>query len=197
MEEELRRSEAGLAEAQRISHIGGWEWDIATGRITWSDELCRIYGVEPKDFGGTVDGYLALVHPDDRERSRGNLDRALRDGGPFAFEHRVVHRDGSVRTIFGSGEVFMDASGHAFRMAGTGQDITERRLMEEQLRRSEERFRGLCTQAPVMLMSFDPDGRPRRQQLLVCRRPATSATRSSAGRAGTSSRPTRASACAA
>ena len=161
MEEDLRRSESRLAEAQRISHIGSWEWDIAAGRITWSDELCRIYGVEPEDFGGTVEGYLALVHPEDRERSRGNLERALRNGGPFAFEHRVVHKDGSVRTIFGSGEVFMDASGKPVRVAGTGQDITERRRMEEELRRSEERFRNLCTQAPVMLMAFDPAGRIR------------------------------------
>jgi PAS domain S-box-containing protein len=161
IEEELRRSEARLAEAQRISHIGSWEWDIAESRIIWSDELCRIYGVAPGDFGGTVDGYLSLVHPEDRAAARDVMERALRDGGLFAFEHRVVHEDGSVRTIFGRGEVFMDAAGKPVRMAGTGQDITERRRMEEELRRSEERFRGICTQAPVMLMSFDPSGRIR------------------------------------
>jgi PAS domain S-box-containing protein len=161
IEEELERSEARLAEAQRIGHIGSWEWDLAGGRITWSDELCRIYGVTPGDFGETLDGYLSLVHPEDRTMARGAMEQALRSGGPFAFEHRVVREDGSVRTIFGRGEVFVDAAGKPVRVAGTGQDITERRRMEEELRRSEERFRNLCTQAPVMLMSFDPDGRIR------------------------------------
>ena len=161
IEEELRWSEARLAEAQRIGHIGSWEWDLTDGRIVWSEELCRIYGVGPSDFGGTLEGYLSLVHPDDRPMARDVVARAVAQGGTFAFEHRVVHDGGAVRTIHGRGEVFVDASGTPVRVAGTGQDITERRRMEAELRRSEERFRSLCTQAPVMLMSFDPDGRVR------------------------------------
>jgi PAS domain S-box-containing protein len=158
IEEELGRSEARLAEAQRIGHIGSWEWDVLASRIVWSDELCRIFGVTPREFGGTLEGYLSIVHPEDRTVARAVMERALHEGGPFAFEHRVIHKDGSIRTIFGWGEVFMDSSGAPVRVAGTGQDITERRQMEEDLRRSEERFRNLCTQAPVMLMSFDPSG---------------------------------------
>lgn len=161
IERELRRSEARLAEAQRIGRIGSWEWDLAEGRVHWSEELCRIYGACPDEFGGTLEGYLGLVHPDDRAAAREAMQRALSEGGPFAFEHRVVLADGQVRTIFGSGEVFVDDVGRPVRVAGTGQDITERRRMEEELRRSEERFRSLCTQAPVMLMSFEPDGRVR------------------------------------
>jgi PAS domain S-box-containing protein len=161
IQEELRRSEARLAEAQRIGLIGSWEWDIASDRITWSDELCRIYGATPAEFGGTLEGYLSLVHPDDRPMATAVVQRALQEGGAFAFEHRVAHVDGSVRTIFGRGQVFLDERGQPVRMAGTGQDITERRRVEEDLRRSEERFRNICTQAPVMLMSFDPEGRIR------------------------------------
>ncbi|MFO0985097.1 MAG: PAS domain S-box protein [Planctomycetota bacterium] len=159
IEKELERSEARLAEAQRISHIGSWEWDIPGNAIFWSDELCRIYGVAPHEFGETLEGYLSLVHPDDRTTARNAMERALEVGGPFAFEHRVVHKDGSVRTIHGRGEVFMDASGAPVRVAGTGQDITDRKRMEEELRRSEERFGNLCQQAPVLLMAFDPNGR--------------------------------------
>jgi PAS domain S-box-containing protein len=161
MEKELRKSEARLAEAQRIGHIGSWEMDIPGNRITWSDELCRIYGVDPSAFGGNLDGYLSLVHPEDRAVARERIEKALRTGGPFAFEHRVVHPDGAVRTIFGQGEVFLDANAQPVRAAGTGQDITERRRMEEDLRASEARFRNLCMQAPVMLLAFDPCGRVR------------------------------------
>jgi PAS domain S-box-containing protein len=140
-EEKLRQSEARLAEAQRIGHIGSWEWDIQGNTILWSDELCRIYGVAPAEFGETLEGYLSIVHPDDRRMARDVMEQALARGGPFAFEHRVIHKNGDVRTIFGQGEVFMDKSGKAVRVAGTGQDITEKRRMAEELKESQERFR--------------------------------------------------------
>lgn len=158
IEAELRQSEARLAEAQRIGHIGSWELDIDADRLCWSAELCRIYGVEPPRFGGTLEGYLELVHPEDREHARRHMQQALERGGPFAFEHRIVKPDGDVRLISGRGEVFTDAQGRAVRVAGTGQDITERRRTEEELRKSEARFRNLLNQAPVMLMAFDPQG---------------------------------------
>lgn len=158
IEAELRQSEARLAEAQRIGHIGSWELDIEADRLCWSAELCRIYGVEPPRFGGTLEGYLELVHPEDREHALRHMRAALERGGTFAFEHRVVKPDGDVRLIFGRGEVFTDAQGRPVRVAGTGQDITERRRMEEELGHSEARFRNLLHQAPVMLVAFDPAG---------------------------------------
>jgi PAS domain S-box-containing protein len=161
IEEEYRRSEARLAEAQRIGNIGSWEWDVPNNQITWSDEMCRIFGVEPSQFGAELDGYVELLHPDDRAMTREVLTDALARGGPFAFEHRLVGRDGVTRTIFGRGEVFCGADGKPVRVAGTGQDITERRRMERDLRTSEERFRNICQQAPVMLMSVGQDVRIR------------------------------------
>jgi PAS domain S-box-containing protein len=158
VEAELQKSEARLAEAQRIGKIGSWEWDIPGDRIAWSDELCRIYGLTPADFDASLQGYLDFIHPDDRAMSQVLLKQALLQGGSFSFEHRIVRPDGEVRTIFGRGEVFRDATGAAIRAAGTGQDITEKKRMEQDLRQSEERFRNLCLQAPVMLMSFDPEG---------------------------------------
>lgn len=161
IEAELRASEARLAEAQRIGSIGSWELDMLSDRLCWSAELCRIYGVEPPRFGATLEGYLELVHPDDREHAIRHLRAAQERGGTFAFEHRIVKPDGDVRLIFGRGEFFADEAGRLVRAAGTGQDITERRRTEEELRRSEARFRNLLRQAPVMLLSFDPDGRVR------------------------------------
>ncbi|HEX6810727.1 MAG TPA: PAS domain S-box protein [Planctomycetota bacterium] len=161
IEEQLARSEARLAEAQRIGSIGSWEWDVPGDKVTWSDEMVRIYGTGPCEFGSSLQDYLELVHPEDRELARTRMEQALRRGGPFAFEHRIVRADGQVRTISGRGEVFRDASGAPVRAAGTGQDISEKRRMERELQQSEERFRNLCLQAPVMLMSFDPEGRVR------------------------------------
>jgi two-component system cell cycle sensor histidine kinase/response regulator CckA len=149
IDEERRKSEARLAEAQRIAHVGSWEWDVAGDRIVWSDELCRIYGIDPAAFGGTLEGYLELVHPDDRAMAREVMNEALRRGGPFAFEHRVVFGDGSVRTMIGKGEVFVDASGTPVRVAGTAQDITDRKRMEVELRKSEERLRLAFTNAAI------------------------------------------------
>ncbi len=161
VEEELQRSEARLAEAQRIGHVGSWEWELDGNRITWSEELCRIFGIAPSEFGGTLDGYLEIVHPDDRTMAREVMEKALARGGPFAFEHRVVRGADDVRTIFGWGQIFIDGSGTAVRVAGTAQDITERRQVEAALRESEQRFRNLCLTAPVMLMALDPEGRIR------------------------------------
>jgi len=158
IEAELRQSEARLAEAQRIGHIGSWELDLDADRLCWSAELCRIYGVEPPRFGGTLEGYLELVHPEDREHAARHMRAALEQGGPFALEHRVIKPDGDVRLIFGRGEVFTDAQGRPVRVAGTGQDITERRRMEEELRYSEARFRNILHQAPVLLVAFDGAG---------------------------------------
>jgi PAS domain S-box-containing protein len=139
-QEALARSEARLAEAQRIGHIGSWEWDIPANRVCWSDELCRLFGIDPRAFGGTLEGYLEMVHPDDRDMTEAAVERALRRGGPFAFEHRVVRWGDDVRIIFGRGEVFVDAAGKPVRVAGTAQDITEQRRMEEELGKSQERF---------------------------------------------------------
>ena len=161
VEEELHRSQARLAEAQRIGHIGSWEWDIAANRVTWSEELCRIFGIDPSEFGSTLDGYLRIVHPDDRSKAQAVLEKALARGGPFAFEHRVVRGNGEIRTIFGWGQVFMDAAGAPTRVAGTAQDITDKLKVETELRESEERFRNLYLTAPVMLMALDPECRIR------------------------------------
>lgn len=169
IEEELQWSEARLAEAQRISHIGSWEWDLPGNRITWSNELCRIYGVNPSEFGATLDGYLELVHPDDRSMARKVMEEALQKGKPFSFEHRLVHKDGTMRTVFGRGEVFVDASGAPVRVAGTGQDITERRRMEGELKRSEERFRLAFTHAGIGKGILAPDGRILQVNPSACR----------------------------
>jgi PAS domain S-box-containing protein len=127
---QLIQSEARLLEAQQVGHIGSWEWDIVGDRVWWSDELYRIYGVDPSRFDATYAGFLALVHPDDRAMIEREVRRALGDGDAFDFEHRVVWPDGAVRWLHGRGRVVHGRDGSPLRMVGTGLDITERKALE-------------------------------------------------------------------
>jgi PAS domain S-box-containing protein len=122
---ELAKSEARLADAQRAAHIGSFEWDIRTNAVTWTDELHRIYGLEPGRFGGTFEAFLAMVHPDDLERSKAVVSEVIRRGGPFTYDHRIRRADGATRVLHTRGEVTRDAEGNAARIIGTCWDITE------------------------------------------------------------------------
>jgi PAS domain S-box-containing protein len=132
---------AQLREAQAIAATGSWEWDIAANVVTWSDELYRIYGVDRAAFTASFEGFLSLVHPEDRDLARSVVEQALRDRRPFLFDHRVIRPDGIVRTLQGRGEVIVDADGEPVRMIGTGQDVTEQRQAEAALRSAYERER--------------------------------------------------------
>jgi len=124
-----------LTEAQEQAHIGSWEWNIVENRITWSDELYDIYGVNRKGFEGTYESFLTAVHPDDRARVKARVEQSERTGEPFAFDHRIVRPDGIVRIVHGEGKVIKSDAGIPERMAGTSQDITERWQAEEEVRK--------------------------------------------------------------
>lgn len=153
----LKDREAKLAEAQRIAHVGSWEWDIPNNGVTWSEEMHRVFGVRPRDVSPSYEHYLGLVHPDDREAVRSEIEQALREGKPFQSIRRIVRPDGEVRTVLTRGEVFRDAAGKPARMAGTCQDITEQRRAEELLRENEARYRSLVEHAPEAIIVGDAD----------------------------------------
>ena len=129
-ERELRRSQTQLAQAQRIAHIGSWEWDIRAHRVEWSDELYRIFGVKQDDLGQTYESFVAAVHPDDAELVEERVRAALSDRKPFEFDHRIVRPDGTVRVLRAIGKVIVDDSGEATRLIGVMQDVTEQREVE-------------------------------------------------------------------
>jgi PAS domain S-box-containing protein len=134
---DLQESNARLEQAQRLVHMGYYEWNLITGRVIWSAELYRIYGLSPQD--GPIDMALVseMIHPDDRERVFRESDQAIRGGVPAAAEHRVIRPDGEVRTVQGLGTVKRNAAGLACEMFGTVQDITDRKRAEEALRQSQ------------------------------------------------------------
>jgi len=132
-EEALRKSEASLAEAQRIAHLGSWEWNVITGEVWWSAETFRIYGFEPGAFVPSLDRLMEVVHPDDRALLVKAIDAPLNEHEPYDFEHRVVRPDGVVRWIHRRAEVVRGDEGKRLKMIGTVHDITERKTLEGRL----------------------------------------------------------------
>jgi PAS domain S-box-containing protein len=121
----LGRLERQLEAAQQITHIGSFEWEMATGTVSWSDELYRIYGLEPSSQEITLDFFLSRIHPDDRPRIQGEISAALQRGGRFSYRERIVRPDGSVRTLDTVGEELRDPSGRTTGLLGTCRDVTE------------------------------------------------------------------------
>src|SRR3990167_7228681 len=129
----LKKISESLAEAQQIAHVGNWEWDIVKNEAYWSDELYRIFGFAPQEFVVTYNTFLNCIHPDDREFVRKSVDDALQGKKPYDIEFRILHKDGSVRIIHEKDIVTFDPTGRAIRMAGTSQDITDRKREEEEV----------------------------------------------------------------
>jgi diguanylate cyclase (GGDEF)-like protein/PAS domain S-box-containing protein len=132
-EETLRRSEASLTEAQRIARLGNWEWDVRTGEVWWSDEVYRIYGYRPGEFTPSLERLMDIVHPDDRQLLKENIDSALSENKPYDFEHRIVRPDGETRWVHRRARVIRNEEGEPLKMVGTVHDVTERKALEEQL----------------------------------------------------------------
>jgi PAS domain S-box-containing protein len=150
---ELAQQRIRLIEAQSIAQLGSWEWDVLTDTLDWSDELCRIYGLRPGQHPASFEQYLERLHPDDRPYVQAALQAAYASGEPFAFKHRIVRPDGSVRVLNALGEVISGDDGQVRRMLGTGQDITERELMESELRRGSRYFE--LSRDLTVTLSFD------------------------------------------
>ena len=138
VEKTLRDSEAGLAEAQRISHIGNWELDLVTNQLEWSDEIYRIFEINPSKFGATYEAFLDEIHPDDRERVNIAYTEPLKNKMPYNIEHRLRMPNGTIKHVQERFETFYDDTGRPLSSVGTVQDITERVIMEESLHRAQK-----------------------------------------------------------
>lgn len=130
---QLRKREQQLSTAQKITHLGSWEWDIASGKMSWSSELFRILGLEAASSPASYKSFLERVHPDDREAVKMSMRNALKKCRPIVSHYcRIVRPDGSLRTIHGQGEVLLDDGGNLVSVVGTAHDVTERRRMDEE-----------------------------------------------------------------
>lgn len=136
-EDKLRAANERLSLALDTARMGVWEWDVGTDEVRWSDQVAAIHGMKPEMFSGTFDGWIATIHPEDRERAREAIRKVLHGDGHYEAEYRKVRPDGAVLWTFTRGVVSFNADGTPSRLIGVSMDITSRKLAEEALRRSE------------------------------------------------------------
>ncbi len=134
-EEALRVSEHQLNQAQTLAHLGSWELDLINNKLTWSDEVYRIFGLKPQEFAATYEAFLENVHPDDRVAVDKAYTSSVQQGlDAYEIEHRVLNkRSGEVRIVYEKCRNHRDASGRVIRSDGMVHDITERKLAEQAL----------------------------------------------------------------
>jgi PAS domain S-box-containing protein len=128
---ELERRLGELAEAQRVAHVGSFEWDIRANRVSWSDELYRIYGLEPGVFEATFEAFVERIHPDDRATVTSTIGAAVENGEQFRMRERIVRPSGEIRQLSSWGEVMTDEEGKPRRLLGICHDVTEEQRQRE------------------------------------------------------------------
>ncbi|AFC99194.1 putative PAS sensor signal transduction histidine kinase [Methanocella conradii HZ254] len=136
MEEEARKSMYILNRAQSIAHVGNWAWDLRTNSFTWSDELYRIFGYNPQEFQPTMDWITERIHPADKELYQKSIEAAFKENKFFNIDVRIVRQDGSIRYVnYIADKCVRDTEGKPKRLYGIMQDITERKKLEEEVRK--------------------------------------------------------------
>ena len=131
----LKQSEASLAEAQRVAHIGSWELDLVSSKLTWSDEVYRIFGLKPQQFGATYEAFLENIHPDDREMVNKAYTDSVKNKTPYNIVHRLLLKDGTLKYVNERCETFYNKKGQPVRSLGTVQDVTELKRAEGKLKK--------------------------------------------------------------
>ena len=150
----VRRSEEMLRISQRIAHVGSWDWDVVSGRLDCTDEICRIFGIPLAESPVTYQAYLEMLPPDDREPLATAISDALAGELCYTVQHRVLRPDGCERFVSELGEVFRDGSGTPLRVVSVVHDITERKAAESALF-FEKRYRALIENLPQRIFLKD------------------------------------------
>ncbi len=151
----LQRSEASLTVAQHIAQMGNWEWNIVTDELLWSDEIYRIFGLTPEEFGASYDAFLKALHPGDREYVISEVNKAVAGEKEYAIDHRILRPDGSEAIVHEIGRVDFDETGAALRMIGTVQDVTQLRNAEHEMQRLNRALRTLSRCNTTLVHAHD------------------------------------------
>jgi PAS domain S-box-containing protein len=159
VEHELKHARYTLSEAQKLAHVGSFEYVAATRTTLWSEEEYLIYGLDPNGPSPTYDEMLAkCIHPDDAALLHDTFSKALESRSVYDLEHRIIRPDGSVRWVCDRAKPYFDEQGSLLRYVGATLDITERKLAEQTLRESESRFRTMADGLPLIVWVHDATG---------------------------------------
>ncbi|MBI5445668.1 MAG: GAF domain-containing protein, partial [Deltaproteobacteria bacterium] len=158
-EQELQRSRNSLEEAQRIAHIGNWDLDLESDVLSWSDEIYRIFEIDPARFGASYDAFLDTIHPEDRAFVDGAYTESVRTKSPYDIVHRLVMADGRVKYVNERCETFYGEDGRPLRSIGTVQDVTERKRAEDEVFEAQRVFRTLVESSPDIVARYDRECR--------------------------------------
>ena len=132
--EALKRTEFSHAEAQHIGKFGSWIWNIQTGKVEWSQELFKLFGLDPESVNPSKEAFLEFVHPEDRLVMQNQIKNLISSQKPFSQDHRIIMKDGSIRYVHSMGRLEVDKKYIPTHFYGIMQDITERKIVEEELK---------------------------------------------------------------
>ncbi len=158
-QQKIIKNHLKFKEAQRIARIGSWEWDIATGKLKWSQEQFRIFGQDRKTFDLTCEGYLAHLSEEEQKRTSSLIAGALEGKTSFSVEHEILRKDGTRLMVFEQGSVIYDEKGKPAGIFGTTQDISERKKAEAELRAAQQKFQAIFDNTADGIYQSTMDGR--------------------------------------
>ncbi|GBO55883.1 hypothetical protein APA_4033 [Pseudanabaena sp. lw0831] len=158
LEKQVAEKTSALTEAQRISHVGSWEFDVATGKSTWSAEQFRILGFDPNVPLPSYTNFFDILPPNDQANFRKVVEAAISHGTPYTIEHGIIRPDGSICYIISRGEAVCDEEGRVIKLIGTITDVSDRKQAEIALRQSESRFQRINNSSMVGIIMTTPTG---------------------------------------
>ena len=158
-QESLRESESRLKDAERIAHLGSWTLDVVSGKLIWSDEVYRLFEIDPYQFGATYAAFLNAIAPEDRAAVNEAYTNSLKTRLPYEITHRLCMSDGRIKWVHEKCMSEFDATGKPLQSQGFVQDITERKQIEEDLRLERDRIQLYLNTALVLMVALDSAGK--------------------------------------
>ena len=153
--QQLQRSEELYKQAQALSHLGNWTWNIKSNSIEWTDEMYRIFGLEPQSVSMTPSIFYSYIHPLERENLAAEIERSLQIHGSYEYDFRIITADGNIKSLHSKAEVLIDQTGQPIKMFGACQDVTRQRETERELLGNQTFIRKIADATPSIIAAYN------------------------------------------